>query len=352
VASSAIALALAELVVRIVLPQPGFTLMRVPAGLIIPHETRHFTYGPGFEGVAGDYHLNDNAITISINDLGLRDDPVSAATEVDILAIGDSFTAGWGVEASDSWPSQLEQQLNSDLTIEDKLNVVNAGVPGYGLTQMRLFLEELLTLQPKFVVVAIYTLGHGRISSPFVYRGGGIVKEYEVKKLKVVDGGLIRSPMRNQKMHERYFWFSENIRLGAYALEYLFANNYNSKKSGNTPVVTPKPVVMPSAEEDMAPVLEELGLIYQLLHSRDIPFLVLLVNDQEMDGTFRSVHNQYNKIIREYCEQYDISVFDPLSGLVTAAAGEPVFRLGGNHHWSKEAHHLVGQQLGIYMQQK
>jgi hypothetical protein len=346
VVSSVISLALAELAVRIVLPPPGFIPLRVPAGLIIPHETRHFTYGPGFEGVAGDYHLNDNAITISINDLGLRDDPVSAATEVDILAIGDSFTAGWGVEASDSWPSQLEQQLNSDLTIEDKLTVVNAGIPGYGLTQMRLFLEELLTLKPKFVVVAIYTLGHGRVNNPFVYYGGTIVKKNKVKKLKVVDGGLIHSPMRKQKMDELYFWFTENIHLGAYALKYLVANNYKSQKSGNTPVVTP------NAEEDMAPVLEELGLIYQLLHSRDIPFLVLLVNDQEMDGTFRSVHNQYNKIIREYCEQYDISVFDPLSSLVTAAAGEPVFRLGGNHHWSKEAHHLVGQQLGIYMQQK
>jgi hypothetical protein len=157
--SSVISLAFAELAIRIALPPPGFIPLRVPAGMIIPHETRHFTYGPAFEGIAGKYHPHSEKISISINDLGLRDDPVLAETEVDILAIGDSYTAGWGVEASDSWSSQLEQQLNSGLAIADKLTIVNAGIPGYGLTQMRLFLEELLTLQPKFVVIGLYTLG-------------------------------------------------------------------------------------------------------------------------------------------------------------------------------------------------
>jgi hypothetical protein len=43
-----------------------------------------------------------------------------------ILAIGDSFTYGFGVNDGKAWPALLEKKLQSDFKIE----VVNAGAPG------------------------------------------------------------------------------------------------------------------------------------------------------------------------------------------------------------------------------
>lgn len=58
-----------------------------------------------------------------------------------ILAVGDSFTEGWGLEADQPWPARLE--------IETGRPVINAGVRSYGLDQIVLRTERLLrTLKP------------------------------------------------------------------------------------------------------------------------------------------------------------------------------------------------------------
>src|ERR1035441_4431593 len=46
-----------------------------------------------------------------INNLGFRgrDFPVRRSSAKRVLAIGDSFTYGWGVDAENSWPKVMEQ---------------------------------------------------------------------------------------------------------------------------------------------------------------------------------------------------------------------------------------------------
>jgi len=66
-----------------------------------------------------------------------------------ILAAGDSFTFGDGVNDDESWPAHLER-LSSQ-------HVVNAGVFGYGLDQMVLRTELVAPqLHPDWIVVAFY----------------------------------------------------------------------------------------------------------------------------------------------------------------------------------------------------
>jgi hypothetical protein len=63
-----------------------------------------------------------------------------------ILVVGDSFGAGAEVTDADSWPTQLEQMLG--------MNVVNAGVGGYGLDQVILRAETLLPLlKPRMLLL-------------------------------------------------------------------------------------------------------------------------------------------------------------------------------------------------------
>src|SRR3989304_9109259 len=71
-----------------------------------------------------------------------------------IVTIGDSFTFGHGVGKDESYPSVLEELLKTRSTGAE---VINAGIPGYGLDQeyhfFRTFLSEYLN--PTLVIWAI-----------------------------------------------------------------------------------------------------------------------------------------------------------------------------------------------------
>ena len=74
-----------------------------------------------------------------------------SSREVPILAVGDSFTEGWGLEVDQPWPARLEAETGRA--------VINAGVRSYGLDQIVLRTERLLgllkpPLKPSLVILA------------------------------------------------------------------------------------------------------------------------------------------------------------------------------------------------------
>jgi len=92
--------------------------------------------------------------TITTGEVGVRmnSDTVAEVPRGAILAVGDSFTMGFGVADADSWPARLESLLGRP--------VVNAGVAGWGVDQMVLRAEFLVpVLRPRALVVGIFELG-------------------------------------------------------------------------------------------------------------------------------------------------------------------------------------------------
>ena len=70
-------------------------------------------------------------------------------THADIVTIGDSFTQAVLVDYQLSWPRQL-----ADLTGN---RVLNLGVPGYGIGQYKLILEQVgVRARPKTIIVGLY----------------------------------------------------------------------------------------------------------------------------------------------------------------------------------------------------
>jgi acyl-CoA thioesterase-1 len=69
-----------------------------------------------------------------------------------ILAIGDSMTAGYGVPAEFSYPSQLEQELQRR---GYNYRVVNQGVTGSTTTQALSRLNRALAIQPEIVIIQL-----------------------------------------------------------------------------------------------------------------------------------------------------------------------------------------------------
>lgn len=72
--------------------------------------------------------------------------------EFRILSIGDSTALGFGVAEADTYATRLERLLRE--RTGSHVEVINAGVPGYASTQLRLYLEHRgLAFEPDAVIV-------------------------------------------------------------------------------------------------------------------------------------------------------------------------------------------------------
>lgn len=93
---------------------------------------------------------------IDTNSHGLRSDEIGSEKTADtyrVLILGDSFTFGEGVEVNERFDQQLKK-----LSIPGKaLEVINAGVMGYGTDQELLYLiHEGLKFKPNLVILMTY----------------------------------------------------------------------------------------------------------------------------------------------------------------------------------------------------
>jgi hypothetical protein len=90
-----------------------------------------------------------------INNLGFRDRDfaVRRSGAKRVLAIGDSFTYGWGVDGEESWPKVMERELRrGGLDIE----VANLGAPGAGPREYAAVAERAIPLlRPDLIVVGM-----------------------------------------------------------------------------------------------------------------------------------------------------------------------------------------------------
>ncbi len=87
--------------------------------------------------------------TYRFNSLGLRGDEISKMKyQPRIVSLGNSCTFGWGVTEEEMFTSLLEELL------DNKYEVINAGVPGYTSFQGKIFYESnLAEFQPDFLLV-------------------------------------------------------------------------------------------------------------------------------------------------------------------------------------------------------
>ena len=77
---------------------------------------------------------------------------VNAETEIRVLALGDSLTAGYGLAQPDSFPSQLERILKKEGVA---VKIINAGVSGDTSAGGLARLEWSLVAKPHAVVLAL-----------------------------------------------------------------------------------------------------------------------------------------------------------------------------------------------------
>lgn len=101
------------------------------------------------------YESVDFKYTAHINSIGLRDHeiPKDRGKTFRVLAIGDSYTYGWGVEIEQTWLKQLEERLRRDGV---EVETINAAKPGWGPPDYAKLAERIIPiLRPDLVVVGM-----------------------------------------------------------------------------------------------------------------------------------------------------------------------------------------------------
>jgi hypothetical protein len=188
--------------VRFVLKQPYYAF---PQGYFV--ENPHYGYSLA-KNFKGTYSQPEFTIALDTNSYGFRDTEQNPKSdEWRILALGDSFTYGLGVELPDTYLSILERRLNTSFQGRH-FSIIKAGVVGYSTFNERLYLEqEGFLWGPRLVLVQFWwdDLGIDRITL-------------------LADTGLLARGKINNSAHLRLF-FNRHVRLYAF-MRRLFTRQF------------------------------------------------------------------------------------------------------------------------------
>lgn len=148
---------IAELVVRVVAPQtlPSQEMIRsfVLPGMYELDEGAGYRLTPGFSGTL---ERGGHITEFATNSLGLRGDDVGPKTRPRILALGDSFTWGWGVRQGEDWVHVLGTEL-TERGNGKAVEALNGGVNGYGTESELAMLRRIGDqVQPDLILVGFF----------------------------------------------------------------------------------------------------------------------------------------------------------------------------------------------------
>ena len=149
-------------------------------GDLVPNQDGHWSIW---------YHRAYHVVT---NSVGLRatEEPREGAYR--ILALGDSMTFGPYLTNEDTWPGWMETRLRSILGPSMDLQVFNAGVAGYSISdELALLREKGLAFRPDLVILAVFDndIGDLRPAKRLRFARENILKEVQ-DETRYAFGGL------------------------------------------------------------------------------------------------------------------------------------------------------------------
>lgn len=179
--STVVILAVLEVGVRLFVYEHRYTF---PSGMfVLDPELRH-RLTPNF---SGRLKRREFGTEVAINRSAMREREIGPRIPggIRILVLGDSFTFGEGVDASESFSKRLESLLNKGRRTP-VVEVVNAGVPGYSTVQeIRLLRRLLPEVRAELVILAFY-VGND-------LEGNNLSVNFDQLGLRLEDGKIVEA---------------------------------------------------------------------------------------------------------------------------------------------------------------
>ena len=182
-----ITFAFLELSIRLKWPQ---VFPPHPQGIYVSDNDLGYVLKPGFKGEfsGAEFH-----VPVSTNEQGLRGKNLATPSQKTfrVLCLGDSFTWGWGVNDDSTFPAVMEKFLQTHYQQLD-IQVLNAGVPGYGTDEELEFLKKTgASLRPDLVIVQFFS---GNDFDDNLYPANRVFEIRDEMLCQILDPGKDKTP--------------------------------------------------------------------------------------------------------------------------------------------------------------
>ena len=328
-----------------------------PNGLWRLSQTRGYRLVPSF---VGRHVFDDFQVGIAISEQGIRDHRYDAKfpNTYRILTLGDSFTFGFGVEALEAYPKQLESLLNAR-TGSPVFEVINGGASGYATNQELVFLhEEGLAFEPDLVLIGFFgyndfsdnqlPMDRFTVSNGYLYNREG----YEAA-LKSRQGGI---PIPGKaylwaKSHAYRFLAQRYHQL----LDGLDATGPESQPHARVVSSPPRDEPQRTAvaafygpdDERFAATMNLIAAIADTARSHHAGVALIVIPDFKDAQNKQSVMEPTWKRMEALCETHQIPVVNLNDAFREAhrAGRTPELWYPGNQHWRAAGHRLAAETL-------
>jgi len=171
---------------------------------LIPNKTTHLKYNNY------DYIVKTNSLGFNSPEIDLD---TKAVNERRILIIGDAFSMPEAMEYQYSYPALLEKKLRTKYP-ELEINIINAGVTGYGPNEEYAQLNKYInTIEPDIVINQLFINEFDEINYSAKYRREGIgfkkekslrIKYFDHKQLPAHVTSYLKNTFQNNDKYNYY----------------------------------------------------------------------------------------------------------------------------------------------------
>jgi len=333
--ATAVTLGAVEVLVRIF-----WNKLSGPAVIPLTLKTHRFSSNPvmGYELVPGSASFEDNA-WYRINRDGIRDGDYSRTRPEGtfrIAAVGDSCTFGFGLELEDTWPKQLERELQRT---NPHAEVINFGVMGYNTPQEgERIQEKVLGYSPDLIIIGyslndigVFSRERRELSTykgydSFMATGIGFVDKLlpHSKTYLLIKNRLYLKKTNADKLPPQYS--KDGYKFLKRGYERYYFDAYQEAENWN--------------------ILNAAFAKIRDLTQPKIPVLFVIHTElQEMDHyLFTEIH----EIVKKLCQDYGFPVLDPLTEMLTYKARD--LRISAaNIHPNAMGNKIFSQAIARYL---
>jgi hypothetical protein len=346
-----VALVAVELLLARFLPQQTVDhVLAGRAGMYAADEVFLTELIPGFVGREREREFD---VEVRLNGGGYRQaDFAPQATGPRIVAIGDSFTFGHGVEGEEAYPRVLERLLAARGA---PAQVVNAGVPGRWVDEYYLELRERsLALAPDLVVLGFFVGNDidGEDARTHVWRE----RDESGRPLRIDADDRIEEGYRVQKV-KKPRWSLPVVRDSHLAQLVIDAARSFGDELRTPPLKEADvfaPVYSPETEAALSRVEDLLLAIRDLCRAHGAELLVALIPmRQQVYPAERRGHEDLDwdkpqRLIEDFLTRNGVAWLDLRAALVAASGGAPLY-FALDSHWTARGHEVAAAAIAEHL---
>jgi hypothetical protein len=281
--------------------------------------------------------------TAVINNLDLRgaEVPPKEPNEFRILALGDSFTYGLGVDEKDTFVRQTERILRNRIAesnAQRTIRVINGGVASGPYVQFAWLLERGLELQPDLVVQTFY-IGNDIYDDRLWLEASG-----EIPPSKAKDVPIVQKNRRLQEKSLALDWLWGQLSQVPIFDRILFRMGLRYRDRGL--FLKDQPQLETQAWKM---TLDKLLETHQTLQGHGIRWILMIAptSDQVRFGSARPDTEDYrlpNETLTNFLVNHRIEFIDLLP-LMEIQKGSDRFYFNRDPHWTGEGHRFAAEVL-------